>query len=531
MTTRRALWGLIVGLGAAPPGLGREPGAGQRRGLSLPVHRPSRLELLRPPADARAWSRALGPALAGGRSRCFEPPARASSLLFAGSTWLMARLTSRFYGPRAGLLAAFALNLSAYHTRRGGHVRAARRPAAVLLAPDARPPGRRLATTPGRALALGGGRAGLGRGAAEQVPRGLPAGRYAALHPARTLGAGLAAPARPVPGRRRRLLVFSPVIWWNATHGWVSFAFQGGRAPGRVAVPARGPGGATGRAGRLPLPLDLVPAGRDPGPAEPSGCGDLRARRPVPALPGGRAAGGLHGAWPAPGRSCRTGRSWASCRCSRCSAGCGTRRWRPTRRRFRGGWSAWRRCRCWSPRSWSLRRDTGLFQQGRPGGLGLVKVVARPDRRSVRLGPGRRASCERAACSTGRGTFLFTSYWYHSGQLAFATRRSRRRSSATASGTPGASRSGAGPRTGSGATASSSPSTTARTSPTASTAGSPGSSRSAPSRSSAPGPRSARSGCSAACGQTQAFPFDRSGRRPRAAGSPRRGSDESAARR
>jgi 4-amino-4-deoxy-L-arabinose transferase-like glycosyltransferase len=26
------------------------------------------------------------------------------------------------------------------------------------------------------------------------------------------------------------LLVFSPVVWWNATHGWASFAFQGGRA-------------------------------------------------------------------------------------------------------------------------------------------------------------------------------------------------------------------------------------------------------------------------------------------------------------
>src|SRR3954447_10052579 len=34
--------------------------------------------------------------------------------LFAGSTWLMARLTARYYGPRAGVLAALALNISGY---------------------------------------------------------------------------------------------------------------------------------------------------------------------------------------------------------------------------------------------------------------------------------------------------------------------------------------------------------------------------------------------------------------------------------
>ena len=35
-------------------------------------------------------------------------------ILFAGSTWLMARLTARFYGPRAGVLAALALSASGY---------------------------------------------------------------------------------------------------------------------------------------------------------------------------------------------------------------------------------------------------------------------------------------------------------------------------------------------------------------------------------------------------------------------------------
>ena len=35
-------------------------------------------------------------------------------VLFAGSTWLMARLTARFYGPTAGVLAALALSASGY---------------------------------------------------------------------------------------------------------------------------------------------------------------------------------------------------------------------------------------------------------------------------------------------------------------------------------------------------------------------------------------------------------------------------------
>ena len=37
-------------------------------------------------------------------------------MLFAGSTWLMARLTSRLFGPWAGVCAALALNVTAYHT-------------------------------------------------------------------------------------------------------------------------------------------------------------------------------------------------------------------------------------------------------------------------------------------------------------------------------------------------------------------------------------------------------------------------------
>ena len=44
--------------------------------------------------------------------------------------------------------------------------------------------------------------------------------------------AALAGPAGSVPGDGDRTLIFSPVIVWNASHGWVSFLFQGGRAVG-----------------------------------------------------------------------------------------------------------------------------------------------------------------------------------------------------------------------------------------------------------------------------------------------------------
>ena len=36
-------------------------------------------------------------------------------VLFGASTWLLARITTRSYGPRAGLLAAFALNVTGYY--------------------------------------------------------------------------------------------------------------------------------------------------------------------------------------------------------------------------------------------------------------------------------------------------------------------------------------------------------------------------------------------------------------------------------
>ena len=62
---------------------------------------------------------------------------------------------------------------------------------------------------------------------------------------------------------------------------------------------------------------------------------------------------------------------------------------------------------------------TGLFQIGRPGGLGLVRVSRDPtvdmigwDEVAVEL--------KRRGLVDGTNNFLFTSSWYHSGQLGFA---------------------------------------------------------------------------------------------------------------
>ena len=61
----------------------------------------------------------LGLALAGGVTSTLA--LRVGFIaLFAGSTWLMARLGSRFFGPWAGVLAALGLNVSAYYTAAAG---------------------------------------------------------------------------------------------------------------------------------------------------------------------------------------------------------------------------------------------------------------------------------------------------------------------------------------------------------------------------------------------------------------------------
>ena len=150
-------------------------------------------------------------------------------LLFAGSTWLMARLASRFYGPTVGLLAALALNASGYFGMAVGTIAQPDGPllffwlftldrlAVALDKPE------RLMPWLGVGLAWGG--AMLSKYHAVLLPAGAllhivfwPSLRRCLRKPGPYLAAAIG------------LIMFTPVIAWNATHGWASFLFQGGRA-------------------------------------------------------------------------------------------------------------------------------------------------------------------------------------------------------------------------------------------------------------------------------------------------------------
>jgi hypothetical protein len=150
-------------------------------------------------------------------------------VLFAGSTWLIARLTARFFGPRAGVLAALTLSASGYF---GMAVATIAQPDGPLLFfwlltldrlavalddPD------RLVPWLGVGVAWGG--AMLSKYHAVLLPAGAllhilvwPPARRCLRKPGPYLAAAIG------------LILFSPVIAWNATHDWASFLFQGGRA-------------------------------------------------------------------------------------------------------------------------------------------------------------------------------------------------------------------------------------------------------------------------------------------------------------
>src|SRR6267378_1321698 len=110
--------------------------------------------------------------------------------LFALTTWLMYRVTSALFDPQAGLWAAVALNLAPVLGVT----------ACTWLA---------LCSKSSAALTLLGAVAFL---ATE------PTSRHWLTRP-HPYVAGLVA-----------LVVFSPVLLWNAEHGWVSLLFQGARA-------------------------------------------------------------------------------------------------------------------------------------------------------------------------------------------------------------------------------------------------------------------------------------------------------------
>ena len=144
----------------------------------------------------------LGLLLAGGR---MSPLAMRGGFvaMAAGSTWLMARLASRFFGDRAGLIAAVVLNATPYYgPRPPGTFVLPDGPFAVLLAADAQNAWPRPSSSPGRIgrhrLAGGAWPRGGAMMLASKYPRRLPADGGRGVP-----GRGAGRPAASCAGRGR----------------------------------------------------------------------------------------------------------------------------------------------------------------------------------------------------------------------------------------------------------------------------------------------------------------------------------------
>lgn len=155
--------------------------------------------------------------------------------LSAGSVLLMARLAGRLYGPRAGLIAALVLNCTAYYGVASATFALPDGPLLFFwlltldcLAAAMASPGR-IRPWIGVGLAWGGAMLSKYHGVFLPVGLGLlliaePKSRRILREPGPYLAFAIG------------LALFSPVIAWNASHGWTSFTFQAGRAGGGLKI-------------------------------------------------------------------------------------------------------------------------------------------------------------------------------------------------------------------------------------------------------------------------------------------------------
>lgn len=167
--------------------------------------------------------------------------------LFAGSMALMARLTDRLYGDRRGVVAAIALAGTGYFGLAAGTFALPDGPLLFFslltldrLAAAIERPGR---LRPWAWVGLAWGGAMLSKYHAAFLPVGAlgflltePSARGRLREPGPWIACGIG------------LALFSPVIAWNALHGWASFAFQAGRANGSGFRPASLAGALAGQA-------------------------------------------------------------------------------------------------------------------------------------------------------------------------------------------------------------------------------------------------------------------------------------------
>lgn len=154
-----------------------------------------------------------------------------STMLFAGSTYVMYRWTARWYGEWAGVYSALFLNLSGYYALAGGF---------------ALPDGPFLFFALVTMWALGEAVLAKPEKVWPWVWVGVGfGGALLSKYHGIFLPAGAVLYALVTPGARKMLWspgpylavaigfgLFSPVLIWNADNGWASFVFQGGRAVG-----------------------------------------------------------------------------------------------------------------------------------------------------------------------------------------------------------------------------------------------------------------------------------------------------------
>ena len=183
--------------------------------------------------------------------------------LFAGSTWLMFRLTRRLFGDRAGLWSAIALSLAGFFSVAAGDWVLPDGPlvffllaAANALADDwfssaeTRPNPLKTWLWTGLWIGL----AALSKYQAALFCVGI--GLY--LLSEKDRRPDLLSPG-PYLAAILTLLILTPVLVWNAQHHFASFAFQGGRGAPNKLHPT-GPLEALGGQAALLLPWLFVPA-------------------------------------------------------------------------------------------------------------------------------------------------------------------------------------------------------------------------------------------------------------------------------
>jgi hypothetical protein len=349
-------------------------------------------------------------------------------VLFAGSTWLMARMTARQFGPAAGWIAAFALSATGYYGVAAATFALPDGPLVffwlltldrLLVALEQPRPGR---VGPWALAGLAWGGAMLSKYHAVFLPIATlaylvfePTARHWLRRPGPYVAFGLG------------LLVFSPVLAWNADHHWASFAFQGSRAAGwgwswpivrldRFAVALIGQAGYLFPWLWLPLVLVLFGTARSPAGSTPAARPDrfLRLQAVVPLLAFAGVAlvrpvlphwslVGFLAAFPL------LGHRWSN-----------RRPLAPTRFLIRFTFHGL------APILLAgllvIQAQTGWLQRGGERGLGLIPLACDPtldfygwDELAHAL--------EARGLLDPPGSFLFADRWYHAAHLAFATDR------------------------------------------------------------------------------------------------------------